>query len=67
MVMKKKKKREIAYCYFVLSPINAQFLTNYHTTKCFDTIMPSSDSLQTMSCQVTQVLSNAAVGNAVYS
>jgi hypothetical protein len=31
------------------------YLTNYHTPTCFDTIMSSSDSLQSIPCQVTPV------------
>jgi len=31
------------------------YFTNYHTATCFDTIVSSSDSLQSIPCQVTQV------------
>jgi hypothetical protein len=31
------------------------YFTNYHTPTCFDTIVPSSDSLQSIPCQVTPV------------
>jgi len=31
------------------------YFTNYHTPACFDTIVSSSDSLQSIPCQVTQV------------
>jgi len=31
------------------------YFTNYHTPTCFDTILSSSDSLQSIPCQVTQV------------
>jgi len=31
------------------------YLTNYDTPTCFDTIVSSSDSLQSIPCQVTQV------------
>jgi hypothetical protein len=42
--------------YFVLWPTNAHNnFTNYHITTCFDTIVSSSDSLQSIPCQVTPV------------
>jgi hypothetical protein len=31
------------------------YLTNYHTATCFDTIVSSSDNLQSIPCQVTPV------------
>jgi hypothetical protein len=31
------------------------YLTNYHTATCFDTIVSSSDSLQSIPCQDTHV------------
>ena len=31
------------------------YFTNYHTATCFDTIVPSSGSLQSIPCQVTPV------------
>jgi hypothetical protein len=31
------------------------YLTNYHIATCFDTIVSSSDSLQSIPCQVTQL------------
>jgi len=31
------------------------YFTNYHTATCFDNIVSSSDSLQSIPCQVTQV------------
>jgi len=31
------------------------YFTNYHTATCFDTIVSSSDSLQSIPCQVTQL------------
>jgi len=31
------------------------YFTNYHTPTCFDTIVSSSGSLQSIPCQVTQV------------
>jgi len=31
------------------------YLTNYHSATCFDTIVSSSDSLSSIPCQVTQV------------
>jgi hypothetical protein len=37
-------------------PTNAHnYFTNYHTATCFDTVVSSSDSLQSTPCQVTQV------------
>ena len=32
------------------------YFTNYHTPTCFDTIVSSSGSMQSIPCQVTQVL-----------
>ena len=37
------------------------YFTNYHTPTCFDTIMSSSGSLKSISCQVTPSISNTAV------
>jgi hypothetical protein len=34
------------------------YFTNYHTATCFDIIVPSSDSLWSITCQVTQVFQN---------
>jgi hypothetical protein len=34
---------------------NQEYLTNYHTPTCFDTIVPSPGSLQSIPCQVTHV------------
>jgi hypothetical protein len=40
----------------VLWPTNTHnYLTNYHTATCFDTTVPSSDSLQSVPCHVTPV------------
>ena len=37
-------------------PTNAHnYSTNYHTATCFDTVVPSSDSLQSIPCPVTPV------------
>jgi len=45
----------IFYC-FVLWPTNAHnYFTNYHTATCFDTVVSSSDSLQSIPCHVTAV------------
>jgi hypothetical protein len=43
------------------------YFTNYHTNTCFDTIVSSSDSLQSINLPSYVSMSNAAVGNTVYN
>ena len=43
------------YIYLYHNQQTHNYFTNYHTATCFDTIVSSSDSLQSIPCQVTPV------------